>query len=80
MKEDLALYGKELNYASAIWSAAYVFGQIPSNLLLTRVGRRELEEKWAPIDRKRRSTLLCILHSWNLLGQSSHLPMPVSKT
>lgn len=38
MKEDLALYGKELNYATAIWSAAYVFGQIPSNLLLTRVG------------------------------------------
>jgi ACS family pantothenate transporter-like MFS transporter len=38
MKEDLSLYGKELNYANAIWSAAYVFGQIPSNLLLTRVG------------------------------------------
>ncbi|KAF4918330.1 Pantothenate transporter liz1 [Colletotrichum viniferum] len=37
MKEDLALYGKELNYANAIWSAAYVSGQIPSNLLLTRV-------------------------------------------
>jgi hypothetical protein len=37
MKEDLALYGNELNYANAIWSAAYVFGQIPSNLLLTRV-------------------------------------------
>jgi hypothetical protein len=40
MKEDLSLYGKELNYANAIWSAAYVFGQIPSNLLLTRVGDR----------------------------------------
>lgn len=39
MKEDLAMYGKELNYANAIWSAAYVFGQIPSNLLLTRVRR-----------------------------------------
>jgi len=37
MKEDLSLYGKELNYANAIWSAAYVIGQIPSNLLLTRV-------------------------------------------
>ncbi|OIW23425.1 major facilitator superfamily transporter [Coniochaeta ligniaria NRRL 30616] len=37
MKEDLSLYGNELNYANAIWSAAYVFGQIPSNLLLTRV-------------------------------------------
>ena len=37
MKEDLGLYGNELNYANAIWSAAYVFGQVPSNLLLTRV-------------------------------------------
>ncbi|KAI0129894.1 major facilitator superfamily transporter [Xylariales sp. AK1849] len=37
MKEELSLYGNELNYANAIWSAAYVFGQIPSNLLLTRV-------------------------------------------
>ncbi|OCF73183.1 hypothetical protein I204_06413 [Kwoniella mangroviensis CBS 8886] len=37
MKEDLELYGNELNFANALWSAAYVFGQIPSNLLLTRV-------------------------------------------
>jgi ACS family pantothenate transporter-like MFS transporter len=37
MKEDLSLYGNELNYANAVWSAAYVFGQIPSNLILTRV-------------------------------------------
>lgn len=27
-----------------------------------------------------RSTLLCISPSWNLLGQSSRLPMPVSRT
>jgi ACS family pantothenate transporter-like MFS transporter len=40
MKEDLSLYGNELNYANAVWSAAYVFGQIPSNLLLTRVSIR----------------------------------------
>lgn len=38
MKEDLSLYGRELNYANALWSAAYVLGQVPSNLLLTRVG------------------------------------------
>ncbi|WWD18274.1 hypothetical protein CI109_102724 [Kwoniella shandongensis] len=37
MKEDLQLYGNELNFANALWSAAYVFGQIPSNLILTRV-------------------------------------------
>ncbi|KAL1409434.1 hypothetical protein Q8F55_003417 [Vanrija albida] len=34
MKEDLELYGNELNYANAF---CYVFGQIPSNLILTRV-------------------------------------------
>lgn len=38
MKEDLSLYGRELNYANAVWAAAYVIGQVPSNLLLTRVG------------------------------------------
>ncbi|KAH6678811.1 major facilitator superfamily transporter [Plectosphaerella plurivora] len=37
MKEDLSLYGRELNYANALWAAAYVIGQVPSNLLLTRV-------------------------------------------
>ncbi|KZO94924.1 MFS general substrate transporter [Calocera viscosa TUFC12733] len=37
MKEDLGLYGNELNYANAFWSAAYVIGQVPSNLILTRV-------------------------------------------
>lgn len=37
MKEDLSLYGNELNYANAVWSAAYVIGQVPSNMLLTRV-------------------------------------------
>jgi ACS family pantothenate transporter-like MFS transporter len=41
MKESLNMYGNELNYANALWSAAYVLGQIPSNLLLTRVGRIE---------------------------------------
>ncbi|ORY34542.1 major facilitator superfamily transporter [Naematelia encephala] len=37
MKEDLEMYGNQLNFANALWSAAYVFGQIPSNLILTRV-------------------------------------------
>lgn len=31
------MFGNELNYANALWSAAYVIGQIPSNLILTRV-------------------------------------------
>lgn len=80
MKEDLALYGKELNYATAIWSAAYVFGQIPSNLLLTRVGSEMLESRYIRIDNMIRSMLLCILRSWNLPGLSSHSLTLASKT
>lgn len=61
MKEDLALYGKELNYATAIWSAAYVFGQIPSNLLLTRVGSQEPQTNCVLIGKTgQRSTVHCI--------------------
>ncbi|WWC98827.1 hypothetical protein V866_005720 [Kwoniella sp. B9012] len=36
MKEDLNLYGNELNYAAAFFAAGYVFGQIPSNLILAK--------------------------------------------
>ncbi|KAJ7062019.1 major facilitator superfamily domain-containing protein [Mycena amicta] len=37
MKEDLNMYGNELVHATSFWTAGYVIGQIPSNLLLTRV-------------------------------------------
>ncbi|KAL1303594.1 hypothetical protein AAFC00_006959 [Neodothiora populina] len=37
MKEDLNLYGDELNYMQTLWTVGYVIGQIPSNLILTRV-------------------------------------------
>ncbi|KAK3374845.1 major facilitator superfamily domain-containing protein [Podospora didyma] len=37
MKEDLGLYGLELNYAQTAWTVGYVIGEIPSNILLTRV-------------------------------------------
>ncbi|KAJ7171016.1 major facilitator superfamily domain-containing protein [Mycena filopes] len=37
MKEDLNMYGDELVHATSYWTAGYVIGQIPSNLLLTRV-------------------------------------------
>ncbi|OAP64709.1 hypothetical protein AYL99_00681 [Fonsecaea erecta] len=38
MKEDLNLYGNQLNYMQTLWTVGYVLGAIPSNLLLTRVG------------------------------------------
>ncbi|KAB5557843.1 major facilitator superfamily domain-containing protein [Coniochaeta sp. 2T2.1] len=37
MKEDLGLFGSELNYMQTCWTVGYVLGEIPSNLLLTRV-------------------------------------------
>ncbi|KAJ7694821.1 major facilitator superfamily domain-containing protein [Mycena rosella] len=37
MKEDLNMNGNELVYATSYWTAGYVIGQVPSNLLLTRI-------------------------------------------
>ncbi|KAK7052448.1 hypothetical protein R3P38DRAFT_2762817 [Favolaschia claudopus] len=37
MKEDLNMNGNELVHATSYWTAGYVIGQLPSNLLLTRI-------------------------------------------
>ncbi|KAJ6461022.1 major facilitator superfamily domain-containing protein [Mycena sanguinolenta] len=37
MKEELNMNGNELVYATSYWTAGYVIGQVPSNLLLTRI-------------------------------------------
>lgn len=37
MKEDLGLNRNQLNYMQSCWTVGYVIGQIPSNLLLTRI-------------------------------------------
>ncbi|KAI1100163.1 MFS general substrate transporter [Jackrogersella minutella] len=37
MKEDLGLYGNELNYMVTCWTVGYVIGEVPSNMLLTKV-------------------------------------------
>ncbi|KAI1871597.1 uncharacterized protein JN550_004591 [Neoarthrinium moseri] len=37
MKEDLGLYGNQLNYMITCWTVGYVIGEIPSNMLLTRI-------------------------------------------
>ncbi|KAH6657660.1 major facilitator superfamily domain-containing protein [Truncatella angustata] len=50
MKEELSMYGNELVTSTSIWTVGYVIGQIPSNLLLTRVSPRwvipSLEVGW----------------------------------
>ncbi|KAJ5770085.1 uncharacterized protein N7511_002136, partial [Penicillium nucicola] len=40
MKEDLGMYGNQLNYMQTCWTVGYVIGEIPSNLLLTRIKPR----------------------------------------
>ncbi|WVF67013.1 hypothetical protein IAT40_001756 [Kwoniella sp. CBS 6097] len=40
MKEDLGMFGNELVTSTSIWTVGYVIGQIPSNLLLTRIEPR----------------------------------------
>ena len=37
MKEDLNMWGLQLNYCTTAWSVGYVIGQIPGNMLLNRV-------------------------------------------
>ncbi|CAI7656051.1 unnamed protein product [Penicillium glandicola] len=40
MKEDLGMYGNQLNYMQTCWTIGYVIGEIPSNILLTRIKPR----------------------------------------
>ncbi|KAK8209038.1 hypothetical protein M8818_004002 [Zalaria obscura] len=40
MKEDLGLYGDQLNWFTTFFQVGYIVGQIPSNILLTRISPR----------------------------------------
>ncbi|KAL2871159.1 major facilitator superfamily domain-containing protein [Aspergillus lucknowensis] len=40
MKEDLGMYQNQLNYMQAAWTVGYVIGEVPSNMLLTRIRPR----------------------------------------
>jgi len=37
MKEQLSLYSNRLNYMQTAWTVGYVIGEIPSNIILTRI-------------------------------------------
>lgn len=37
MKEDLGLYKNQLNYMQTCWTVGYVIGEVPSNIILTRL-------------------------------------------
>ena len=36
-KEDLGLYGNQLNYFLTAWTIGYILGQLPGNIALTRI-------------------------------------------
>lgn len=62
MKEDLGMYGNQLVTAVSIWTVGYVVGQIPSNLLLTRV-----DPRWVIPSVSLR---LCFLHYFEIYSQT----------
>lgn len=37
MKEDMGFYGNQLNIMTTCWTVGYVIGEIPSNMLLTKI-------------------------------------------
>ncbi|KAL2838973.1 major facilitator superfamily domain-containing protein [Aspergillus pseudoustus] len=37
MKEDLGMYANQLNYVQTLWTVGYIIGEVPSNILITRV-------------------------------------------
>ncbi|KAI0729286.1 MFS general substrate transporter [Fomitopsis betulina] len=37
MQQDLGLHGNQLNYITTAWTCGYVIGQIPANMLITRI-------------------------------------------
>lgn len=60
------MYGNELNYMQTCWTIGYVIGEIPSNILLTRIKPRY----WIPAMEVRGSGSIfesCILTSQQLL-------------
>ena len=60
-KEQLGLYGNELNYMQSCWTAGYVIGQIPSNILLTRI-RPSI---WIPSLEVRVLPVVNLLRDWD---------------
>ncbi|KAI1625641.1 major facilitator superfamily domain-containing protein [Exophiala viscosa] len=37
MKEDLSMLGNQYNYTTTLWTVGYILGEIPSNILLTKI-------------------------------------------
>ncbi|KAL6230835.1 hypothetical protein BDW75DRAFT_234093 [Aspergillus navahoensis] len=82
MKEDLGLYKNELNYMQACWTVGYAIGEIPSNLLLTRIRPRywlpSMEIIWTiltfSLSRCNTPTQICIVRFFIGLSESAFYP------
>jgi MFS transporter, ACS family, pantothenate transporter len=37
MKEDLSMSGNDLNYLNTFWNIGYIIGQLPSQIIITKV-------------------------------------------
>jgi MFS transporter, ACS family, pantothenate transporter len=82
MKEDLGLFGNQLNYMQTCWTVGYVIGEIPSNLILTRVRPRywipTMEVIWSvltfSLSRCTSATQIYVLRFFIGLAESSFYP------
>ncbi|KAF2097984.1 putative MFS transporter Liz1/Seo1 [Rhizodiscina lignyota] len=82
MKEDLGLYGNQLNYMQTCWTVGYVIGEIPSNIILTRVRPRywipTMEVIWAiltfSLSRCNTATQFYVLRFFIGLAESTFYP------
>lgn len=61
MEEDLEMYGNQLVTSTSIFTVGYVIGQIPCNLLLTRLSPRGV----IPSVSTHRSSCLLLIHTGN---------------
>ncbi|OKL61016.1 hypothetical protein UA08_03111 [Talaromyces atroroseus] len=64
MQDDLGMYDNQLNYVTTLWTVGYIIGQIPSNIVLTRV-RPSI---WLP------SSELYVLRFFIGLAESTYYP------
>jgi ACS family pantothenate transporter-like MFS transporter len=82
MKEDLGLYGNQLNYMQTCWTVGYVIGEIPSNLILTRIRPRywipTMELIWGvltfSLSRAESARTIYITHFFIGLAESTFYP------
>jgi hypothetical protein len=72
------MYGNELNYMQTCWTVGYVIGEIPSNILLTRIKPRywipAMEVRWSFPRFDLRGHLLTLVAS---LDRSHNVAIPM---